>query len=94
MILGYYRRCNHQSGKAFFYVSLAARMVFHLRLHKEDRNLSFLEQERRRRLVWCIFTVDRFCAGGVQVCQCSSASSVKPCVRGYLVFESSNGEDF
>lgn len=68
MILGYNRRCNHQSGKTFFFVSLAARMAYHLKLHQENHRLSFLEQECRRRLIWCIFTVDRFCAGGVQVC--------------------------
>lgn len=67
MILGFNRRCNHQSGKTFFFVSLAARMAFHLKLHRENTQLPFLEQECRRRLVWCIFTVDRFCAGGVQV---------------------------
>lgn len=67
MILGFNRRCNHQSGKAFFFVSLAARMVYHLKLHRENYDLPFMEQERRRRLVWCIFTVDRFCAGGIQV---------------------------
>lgn len=74
MILGYNRRCNHQSGKTFFFTSLAARMVYYLRLHKEDQRLPFLEQERRRRLVWCIFAVDRFCAGGVQVCRWLSLS--------------------
>lgn len=68
MILGFNRRCNHQSGKTFFFVSLAARMAYHLKLHRENHNLNFLEQECRRRLVWCIFTVDRFCAGGIKVC--------------------------
>lgn len=68
MILGFNRRCNHQSGKTFFFVSLAARMAYHLKLHLENHELPFLEQERRRRLIWCIFTVDRFCAGGVKVC--------------------------
>ena len=68
MILGFYSRCNHQSGKTFYFVSLAARMALQLKLHKENHQLPFLEQERRRRLVWCIFAVDRFCAGGIQVC--------------------------
>lgn len=68
MILGFNRRCNHQSGKTFFFISLAARMAYHLKLHRENYEIPFMEQERRRRLVWCIFTVDRFCAGGIQVC--------------------------
>ncbi|KAH7353139.1 fungal-specific transcription factor domain-containing protein [Pyrenochaeta sp. MPI-SDFR-AT-0127] len=65
MILGYNRRCNHQSNKTFYFLPLAARMAYLLKLHKENIKLPFVEQECRRRLMWCIFTVDRFAAGGV-----------------------------
>jgi len=77
IILGFNRRCNHQSGKTFFFVSLAARMAYHLKLYRENHDIPFMEQERRRRLVWCIFAVDRFCAGGVSVSHYSRASTLK-----------------
>lgn len=67
MILALHRSYKHQPGKAFYYISLAARMAFSLKLHKEDHSLSFVEQECRRRLLWCIFCVDRFHAGGIPV---------------------------
>ncbi|KAJ4982743.1 mucin-desulfating sulfatase (n-acetylglucosamine-6-sulfatase) [Stagonosporopsis vannaccii] len=87
MILGFNRRCNHQSGKTFFFVSLAARMAYHLKLHRENYDLPFIEQERRRRLVWCIFTVDRFCAGGIQEYIVLSTASLQvqlPCAERYF----------
>ncbi|KAJ8119128.1 hypothetical protein OPT61_g19 [Boeremia exigua] len=65
LILGLYRSYNNQSGKTFLYLSLAVRMAFSLKLHKDDSNLSFIERESRRRLLWCLYTVDRLCAGGV-----------------------------
>ncbi|KAJ8112763.1 hypothetical protein OPT61_g4946 [Boeremia exigua] len=91
VILGFNRRCNHQSGKMFFFVSLAARMVYHLKLHQENHSLTFVEQESRRRLVWCIFTVDRFCAGGIKEYLALPTSSVHvqlPCADRY--FETDN----
>ncbi|KAF2855366.1 hypothetical protein T440DRAFT_210279 [Plenodomus tracheiphilus IPT5] len=65
MILSYDYRCNHQSSKTFFLLPLAVRMALFLKLHKEDDSLAFRDQESRRRLMWCIFAVDRFSAGGI-----------------------------
>lgn len=67
MILALHRSYKHQPGKAFYYVALAVRMTFSLKLHKENGSLSFVEQECRRRLLWCMFLVDRFHAGGIPV---------------------------
>lgn len=62
--------------KSFLYVALAARMAYWLKLHKEDSHLSFVDQECRRRLLWCIFTKDRFQAGGVAVSMLSLHSKL------------------
>jgi hypothetical protein len=67
VLLELYCMYNHQNGKSFLYISLAVRMAYSLKLHKEDGRLSFLEQESRRRLLWCMFTLDRLHAGGVPV---------------------------
>jgi hypothetical protein len=58
---------HHQFSQAFLHLSLAARMAFTLKINHEDRALSFIEQESRRRLLWCIYSLDRLIAGGVPV---------------------------
>ncbi|KAH6870652.1 fungal-specific transcription factor domain-containing protein [Alternaria rosae] len=65
MLLELHCMYNHQNGKSFTYISLAVRMAYLLKLHKEDRQLPFVEQESRRRLLWCMFALDRLHAGGV-----------------------------
>jgi len=58
---------SYHNGKTFQYLALAVRTAFALKLHKEDDGLSFVERECRRRLLWCMFTLDRFQAGGIIV---------------------------
>lgn len=67
MILLNYRAGNHQMGKASHLLALAARAAYMLKLHREDPQLPFVIQESRRRLMWCIYTADRFNAEGVSV---------------------------
>ncbi|TIC89785.1 putative transcriptional regulatory protein [Colletotrichum higginsianum] len=43
---------------------LAARLAFMMRLNYEDSRLSFLTQERRRRLMWAIFTMETLYSSG------------------------------
>ncbi|KAI8943858.1 hypothetical protein NX059_001830 [Plenodomus lindquistii] len=40
-------------------------MAIFLNMHKEDPASEYVAQESRRRLMWCIFTADRFSAGGI-----------------------------
>jgi hypothetical protein len=67
MLLELHCMYNHQNGKSFTYISLAVRMAYLLKLHKENSQLPFVEQESRRRLLWCMFALDRLHAGGVPV---------------------------
>lgn len=53
------------SKKALMLLGLAARLAFAKRLNYEDSTLSVVEQESRRRLMWAIFVLDKFCSGGV-----------------------------
>lgn len=75
-ILGFNRAGNHQTGKSFHFVPLMVRMAYLLKLHKEDTKLPLVERECRRRLLWSIFTSDRFYAGGVKVSQSFSLQSL------------------
>ncbi|OHE98483.1 hypothetical protein CORC01_06274 [Colletotrichum orchidophilum] len=43
---------------------LAARLAFMVRLNYEDGRLSFLTQERRRRLMWAIYTMETLYSSG------------------------------
>ncbi|KAJ0161687.1 putative transcriptional regulatory protein PB1A11.04c [Colletotrichum tanaceti] len=43
---------------------LAARLAFMMRLNYEDGRLSFLTRERRRRLMWAIFTMETLYSSG------------------------------
>ncbi|KAF2821007.1 hypothetical protein CC86DRAFT_470803 [Ophiobolus disseminans] len=65
MLLTAYCSHSQHSAKASSYLALAVRTAIFLKLHKENHVLPFIEQECRRRLLWCMFTVDRFQAGGV-----------------------------
>lgn len=56
---------NVHSTKALMLLGLAARLAFAKRLNYEDSALSVVEQESRRRLMWAIFVLDKFCSGGV-----------------------------
>ena len=67
MILLNYRAGNHQMGKSTHLLALASRAAYMLKLNKEDPGLPFVIQESRRRLMWSIYTSDRFSAGGVPV---------------------------
>lgn len=75
MLLELHQMYDHRNSKCFLYLALAVRVAYSLKLHKEDRQLSFLEQESRRRLLWCMFALDRLHAGGVPV-------SAAPCPLG------------
>jgi hypothetical protein len=67
LMIGLHFSHSNHTNKSFLYVALAARMAVWLKLHKEDSRLSFVDQECRRRMLWCIFILDRFQAGGVAV---------------------------
>ncbi|TDZ30281.1 hypothetical protein C8035_v003126 [Colletotrichum spinosum] len=43
---------------------LAARLAYMMKLNYEDGRLSFITQERRRRLMWAIFTLDTLYSSG------------------------------
>lgn len=53
------------STKALMLLGLAARLALAKRFNYEDHTLSVVEQESRRRLMWSIFVLDKFCSGGV-----------------------------
>ncbi|THW33118.1 hypothetical protein D6D22_09277 [Aureobasidium pullulans] len=53
------------SKKALMLLGLASRLAFAKRLNHEDPSLSVVEQESRRRLMWSVFVLDKFCSGGV-----------------------------
>lgn len=53
------------STKGLMLLGLAARLALAKRLNYEDHTLSVVEQESRRRLMWTIFVLDKFCSGGV-----------------------------
>jgi hypothetical protein len=53
------------SKKAIMLLGLAVRLALAKRLNYEDDTLSIVEQESRRRLMWSIFILDKFCSGGV-----------------------------
>ncbi|KAH7067374.1 fungal-specific transcription factor domain-containing protein [Paraphoma chrysanthemicola] len=56
---------NYRFGRSAMYLALAVRTALFLKLHKESDQISFIEQECRRRLIWTMFIFDRFHAGGV-----------------------------
>ncbi|KAL2026196.1 hypothetical protein VTO58DRAFT_103380 [Aureobasidium pullulans] len=53
------------SKKALMLLGLSSRLAFAKRLNHEDPSLSVVEQESRRRLMWSVFVLDKFCSGGV-----------------------------
>ncbi|OAK99591.1 hypothetical protein IQ06DRAFT_277747, partial [Phaeosphaeriaceae sp. SRC1lsM3a] len=82
VLVGLYHNYNFNFNKSFIYVALAVRMAYALKLHKEDRQFSFVDQECRRRLMWCLFINDRFQAGGVPEYLVLSSASLQiqlPC---------------
>ncbi|KAG9564085.1 hypothetical protein KCU71_g4116, partial [Aureobasidium melanogenum] len=65
-LLAFFEFTYHvHSTKALMLLGLAARLAFAKRLNHEDSTLSVVEQESRRRLMWSIFVLDKFCSGGV-----------------------------
>ncbi|KAG9696678.1 hypothetical protein KCU95_g2067, partial [Aureobasidium melanogenum] len=65
-LLAFFEFTYHvHSTKALMLLGLAARLAFAKRLNYEDSTLSVVEQESRRRLMWSIFVLDKFCSGGV-----------------------------
>lgn len=46
------------------YMSLISRLAYIMRLQVEDRSLPFLEQERKRRLMWAIYVLDSLYSSG------------------------------
>ncbi|CRK26401.1 hypothetical protein BN1723_006590 [Verticillium longisporum] len=47
-------------------LSLAARLIFTMRLNWEDDGLDAVTQETQRRLVWAIYLIDRQFSGGIE----------------------------
>ncbi|KAI5206798.1 hypothetical protein E4T39_02337 [Aureobasidium subglaciale] len=65
-LLAFFEFTYHvHSPKALMLLGLAARLAFTKRLNHENNSLSIVEQESRRRLMWAIFVLDKFCSGGV-----------------------------
>ena len=65
-LLAFFEFTYHiHSTKALMLLGLAARLALAKRLNYEDHSLSIVEQESRRRLMWSIFVLDKFCCGGV-----------------------------
>ncbi|KAI4851160.1 hypothetical protein E4T44_02305, partial [Aureobasidium sp. EXF-8845] len=65
-LLAFFEFTYHtHSTKALMFLALAARLAFAKRLNYEDHTLSVVEQESRRRLMWSIFVLDKFCSGGI-----------------------------
>ncbi|KAH0361047.1 hypothetical protein KCU65_g8969, partial [Aureobasidium melanogenum] len=65
-LLAFFEFTYHvHSTKALMLLGLAARLAFAKRLNYEDSTSSVVEQESRRRLMWSIFVLDKFCSGGV-----------------------------
>ena len=65
-LLAFYELTYHvHSKKALMLLGLAARLAFAKRLNYEDETLSVVERESRRRLMWAIFVLDKFCSGGL-----------------------------
>lgn len=90
MILLNFRAGNHQMGKATHLLALASRAAYMLKLNKEDSGLPFVTQESRRRLMWSIYTSDRFSAGGISefiLCPTSSIHIQLPCRERYFEFD-------
>ncbi|RSL43215.1 hypothetical protein CEP54_015177 [Fusarium duplospermum] len=55
---------SRQFSKMLVSMSLTSRLAYILRLNHENDRLSFLLQERRRRLMWSIFTTDTLYSSG------------------------------
>ncbi|KAI4726612.1 hypothetical protein E4T49_05630 [Aureobasidium sp. EXF-10728] len=65
-LLAFFEFTYHvHSTKALMLLGLAARLAFTKRLNYENATLSVVEQESRRRLMWSVFVLDKFCSGGV-----------------------------
>jgi hypothetical protein len=90
MIIALYHTHNHQTSKSSLYLALASRMAYLLKLHMEDSRVLFVEQECRRRLIWCMFTMDRFHAGGVPVSDQWSCFSPKRSITSFGVSQRPN----
>jgi len=63
-------------------LSIASRMAYLSRLNYESGNVPFVVQETRRRLMWAIYTLDRFYSGGLPdftVCPAESVHLTLPC---------------
>jgi hypothetical protein len=77
-LLAFFEFTYHiHSTKALMFLGLAARLAFAKRLNYEDHTLSVVEQESRRRLMWSIFVLDKFCSGGVAELTLVSAESLE-----------------
>lgn len=50
--------------KTMVSTALTVRLAYMMRLNHEDGRLASLTQERRTRLMWCIFVFDKFFSSG------------------------------
>jgi hypothetical protein len=57
---------SSRHGSAWLLMAMAARMAFALRLHYPAEDLGWTAQESRRRLMWAVFSADKFGFAGLQ----------------------------
>ncbi|KAJ5291309.1 hypothetical protein N7478_000560 [Penicillium angulare] len=60
-----YHMWSGNTSEALILMATLARFAFALRLNYENPNLCSLAQESRRRLMWAVYVLDTFLAGGI-----------------------------
>ena len=73
---------SRKFAKMLVYSAFVARLTYVKRLNYEDEAIDFVSQERRRRLMWCIFVFDTFYSNGrkeLYVCPRDSIAVQLPC---------------
>ena len=66
MILLIYYYFSRRSSKAWMMSALATRLAYAKRFNYEQETLPETTRESQRRLMWCLFVVDKLCSGGLQ----------------------------
>ncbi|KAH7394266.1 fungal-specific transcription factor domain-containing protein [Phaeosphaeria sp. MPI-PUGE-AT-0046c] len=75
---------------AFMLLAVASRAAYALKLNHEAPNLSFLERESRRRLMWSLFMIDMTLAGGIRdftMCHPDTIHVQLPCEEHNFEFD-------
>ncbi|OAK99950.1 hypothetical protein IQ06DRAFT_153009 [Phaeosphaeriaceae sp. SRC1lsM3a] len=75
---------------AFMLLAVASRAAYALKLNHEAPNISFLEGESRRRLMWSLFMIDMTLAGGIRdftMCHADTIHVQLPCEEHNFEFD-------